>query len=204
MNQIPITLAVEDELSERVLKRLLREANGEYAIGATLGRKGNGYLRKTLQGWNRAAQGSAYVVLTDLDNAPCAPRLVQNWFGNSLKHPNLLFRVAIREVESWLLADRPRLSQYLSVHEKWMPEEPEIIPDPKRELIDLVGRYSKSPTIKAQLLPKPGSTARQGREHNACLGKFADSVWKPSVARKHSPSLDRALRCFESFRPVFK
>ncbi len=202
MNPIPITLAVEDALSGHVLNRLLK-VNQKYAIGVTLGLKGNGYLKSTLRGLNQAAQGSAYVVLTDLDRAPCAPALVQDWFGGASKHPNLLFRIAVHEVESWLLADRTGLAQYLSIHEKWMPTKPEDIPNPKHALIDLVRTHSTSPTIKARLLPKLGSTARQGREHNACLGEFADGKWEPSVARKNSPSLDKAMRCFESFRPIF-
>lgn len=103
MNPIPVNLAVEDELSEVVLRRLLADARC-YAVGTVYGRRGNGYLRKTIVGWNRAARGCPFIVLTDLDNTRCAPSLIAEWLTVP-KHPNLLFRIAVREVEAWLLSD---------------------------------------------------------------------------------------------------
>lgn len=73
MNHIPVNLAVEDELSEAVLRRLLTEANRGFIVGTVYGRSGYGYLRRTIAGWNRAAKGVPTVVLTDLDNEECAP-----------------------------------------------------------------------------------------------------------------------------------
>ena len=79
MSSIPVNLAVEDELSEFVLKRLLADAERGYAVGITYGRSGFGYLRKTISGWNRAARGVPFAVLTDLDDADCDPSLMKNW-----------------------------------------------------------------------------------------------------------------------------
>ena len=69
MRSIPVNLAIEDELSEAVLRRLLADARHGYVIGKAYGRNGYGYLRKTIAGWNRAAKGIPFVVLTDLDDA---------------------------------------------------------------------------------------------------------------------------------------
>lgn len=63
MRTIPVHLAVEDELSEAVLRRLLEHANRGYAVGVTFGRSGYGYLRNSIGGWNRAARGVPFVVL---------------------------------------------------------------------------------------------------------------------------------------------
>ena len=117
---IPVHLATEDELSEAVLRRLLASANRGYAIGAAYGRGGFGYLRRTIPGWNRAARTAPFVVLTDLDRCPCPPDLIGDWLKEP-RHPNLMLRVAVREVESWLLAGRLNLAQYLYVAEKWIP-----------------------------------------------------------------------------------
>jgi hypothetical protein len=93
MSSLPVHLAIEDELSEAVLRRLLAETNRGYTIGTAYGRSGYGYLRKTIGGWNHAAKGVPFVVLTDLDDAECAPSLINECFPVP-KHPNLLFRVA--------------------------------------------------------------------------------------------------------------
>jgi hypothetical protein len=56
MTLIPINLATEDELSEVTLLRILKDLD-RYAVGAAYRRGGFGYLRRTIDGWNRAARG---------------------------------------------------------------------------------------------------------------------------------------------------
>src|ERR1035441_2055564 len=75
---IPVNLATEDELSEAVLRRLLDHADRGYAIGTAYGRRGFGYLRRTITGWNRAAQFVPFIVLTDLDRRPCPTELIDH------------------------------------------------------------------------------------------------------------------------------
>ena len=104
MKPIPVNLATEDELSETVLLKVLKHLN-RFAVGNCYRRGGYGYLRKTISGWNGAARGIPFVLLTDLDDCECPQKLLETWLGTT-RHPNLLFRVAVREVESWLLADR--------------------------------------------------------------------------------------------------
>src|SRR5690349_4586801 len=110
MSLIPVNLATEDELSEVVLRKILAHLN-RYAVGNCYRRGGFGYLQRTISGWNRAARGIPVIVLTDLDQCACPPNLLNNWL-NAPCHPNLLFRVAVREVEAWLLADPVHLSQF--------------------------------------------------------------------------------------------
>ena len=45
MSAIPVNLAVEDDLSEAVLKRLLMHTARGFAIGTVYGHSGYGYLR---------------------------------------------------------------------------------------------------------------------------------------------------------------
>lgn len=201
MTVIPINLAVEDSLSEAVLRHLLKHANRGYIIGTAYGKSGNGYLRKTVMGWNSAAKGKPFVVLTDLDILPCPSELIKRWLPYA-QHPNLLLRVAVREVESWLLADTDNLSTYLKVRQSWMPDNPDGLPDPKRTLIGIAKR-SASSDIRERLVPKKGSTATQGRDHNGCLSAFVNSNWDVSSARKRSPSLERTIARFEVFQPTW-
>jgi hypothetical protein len=201
MSLIPVDIAVEDALSETVVRRLLDYADRGYAVGVAYGRRGYGYLRSTIQGWNRAAKGKPFVVLTDLDRYPCPHALIEEWLPEP-KHPNLLLRVAVREVESWLLADRINLARYLSISPNRVPVDPDSLIDAKASLVDLAGR-SRSKDVRAGIAPKRGSTAKQGPDYNASLSDFASSTWDIDAARGNSPSLARTLARLGTFTPVW-
>jgi len=197
---IPVHLATEDELSEWVLRRLLDHANRGYAIGTAYGRRGFGYLRGTIANWNRAARFVPFVVLTDLDTGACPTELIEGWLKGP-KHPNLLLRVAVREVEAWLLADRSALAQYLRVTEKWVPGNPDGLRDPKAALVE-VAKRSRSGEVRERIVPRRGSTAKQGREYNSCLCEFVRTEWNIEEAAARSVSLHRTVARLRSFRPV--
>ena len=71
MDLIPINLAVEDPLSEAVLRTILHQSNRRYIVGNCYSKNGFGYLKKNIKGFNNAAKGTPYIVLTDLDRAEC-------------------------------------------------------------------------------------------------------------------------------------
>ena len=196
MSAIPVKLAVEDQLSEAILHAILDQLGG-YAVGAVHSRGGYGYLKKSIQAWNRAAAHGPWIVLTDLDKAPCPLALIADWLG-SPPHPNLLFRVAVREVESWVIADRPGFANFLQVSEKLLPEHPDETADPKAALIE-AARKSRSRDLRVRIVPKNGSTATIGPEYNACLCEFVGRHWRAGYAAKHSPSLRRALDRLRAF-----
>jgi len=198
---IPINLAVEDSLSETVLRKLLETTKRGFSVGTVYGRGGNGYLRKTIEGWNNAAKGTPLLLLTDLDMDDCPPSLISKWLSTPKQH-NLLFRVAVREVEAWLLPDAG-LAPYLSVASRLMPQSPELLDDPKAEVIKLASR-SRSSDIRRSLVPRPGSTARQGPGYNSCLEDFVRRSWDVNGARKRSASLDRTLARLSAFVPIWR
>jgi hypothetical protein len=156
MSNIPVNLAVEDDLSEAVLRRLLTVADRGYAIGAAFGKRGFGYLRKTISGWNQAARGVPWIVLADLDNQECPASLVNEWLPIP-KHHNLLFRVAFREVEAWLLADIGGLAGFLGCKPTAIPVEVESLPDPKAVVVGMA-RKSRFVQIRRRIAPKAAST----------------------------------------------
>jgi hypothetical protein len=197
---IPINLAVEDSLSETVLRKLLEATKRDFSVGYVYGRGGNGYLRKTIEGWNNAAKGTPLLLLTDLDMEECPLSLISKWLSTAKQH-NLLFRVAVREVEAWLLADAG-LATYLSVASRLMPENPESVDDPKAEVIKLASR-SRSSELRRSLIPRPGSTAKQGPGYNSCLEEFVRKSWDVNRARQRSASLDRTLARLSAFVPLW-
>ena len=200
MTRIPVNLATEDELSEVTLITVLAQVN-RYEIGVAYRRGGFGYLRRTIHGWNQAAKGVPFIVLTDLDTVECPARLINDWLQTA-KHPNLLFRVAVREVESWILADPGNLSEFLGVKRALIPAETDAIENPKAAIVGLA-RRSRSKAVRESIAPRKGSTAKQGPDYNGCLGSFVREHWNIDIAKRNSPSLSRTLDRLASFVPVW-
>src|SRR5271157_5538724 len=110
-NPIPLSLAFEDALTESLALKILQTIPTEYATQTVYNRGGYGYLKRTINGFNNAAKGTPFLVGTDLDHYECPAALIQNWLNNP-KHHNLLIRVAVREAEAWVLADRQGIANF--------------------------------------------------------------------------------------------
>lgn len=194
---IPIYLAVEDDLSEWVVRRALSTRPMAYAIGAVFNHGGFGYLKKRAPAFNNAAKGCPFLLLTDLDRCPCPPRLIEEWLGQP-KHPHLLLRVAVREVESWLLGDPAGLSSFLGLRTPFALDNPENLDDPKQELLELAVKSPRRP-IREALTWKNERTGRlsQGPDYNGPLAMFVTNDWNIEAARKRCRSLDRLFLALE-------
>ncbi len=201
INQILINLAVEDSLSETILRMILYQSKRPYLIGTCYSHGGYGYLKKSIQGFNNAAKGIPFLVLTDLDKAKCPPELIKEWLPYP-KHPHLLFRIAVREVEAWLLADRKAFSKFVGIPIKLIPEDTETIVNPKEKLIELV-KKSRYQELRRDIIPSIGSTAKVGPNYNGRLGFFVTRYWKMQEAVNHSASLKRTIRTMGDFNPRF-
>lgn len=200
MTLIPVNLATEDELSEVTLSRILEVIEG-FSVGTLYRRGGFGYLRRTVPGWNQAAKGIPFIVLTDLDAYMCPTAQMNDWLKVP-KHRNLLFRVAVREVESWLLADSRNLSDFLGVKFSLVPVDTDSLPDPKATLVQL-SRKSKLRWVRESIVPVKGSTAKQGPNYNGCLCAFVREQWDLNAAKANSASLARTVDRLSSFAPAW-
>lgn len=194
-----INLGYEDELSERVLKTLLSRSGRAYVVGTCYTGGGFGYLKSRISGFNNAAKGTPFLILTDLDTADCAPSLMREWLPTP-KHPHLLLRVAVREVEAWLIADREQMARFLGVQVDLIPQTFDAMADPKAELIRLA-RLSPKREVRADIVPRPNSTSQQGPDYNARMAEFVERYWRPDVAALHSLSLRRTVQAIVRFRP---
>jgi hypothetical protein len=190
-------VATEDVLSEAVAEALLRQI-GDHSVEKRIRQAGSGYLRKRISDFNRmAAKVMPVLLVTDLDRVECAPELVNSWLPGG-PDANLLFRVAIREAESWVLADRSAFAEFLGVSVAKLPDRPDDLPDPKRALLDLV-RTSRRRDLRADILPAPGISFPVGLGYNERLTGFVRRLWDCRRAAAASPSLARAVRRVADF-----
>ena len=189
-----ITLAVEDLLSESVAQRLLHDYAPNLQPSRTEGLTGYGQLKSRFASFSMIARYREPVLLiTDLDNPQSCPlALIQEWRQSLPPEPDLLFRVAVMEIESWLIADCPGLSQWLAISDRRVPRLPESLPHPKEALVGLAGR-SRKRALREAIVPRPGSTNKVGPGYNDALENFAMNHWNPEEARSFSPSLHRAI-----------
>lgn len=194
VTSVPISVVVEGRLDEAVIRVVVRHAGG--TIGHIYGNRGKQYIRDRLEGYNRAATYAPWVVLIDLDyDADCAVPLRHAWLPQP--SPMMCFRVAVRELEAWLLADRERLAQFLGVPAREIPLDPETITDPKAAIVSLAAR-SRRKRLRQEMVPRGGSGRDVGPAYNAWLIQFVtDSTkgWRPEIAAQSSESLRRALAC---------
>jgi hypothetical protein len=187
---------VEGLIDEAVVKRLITEAGG--AVGPVYGKQGKKPLKAAINGYNNAGRHQPWIVLVDLDqDADCAPNLCRAWISE--KSPKLCFRVAVREVEAWLLADRQSIARFLSVPVSRVPTDPESEINPKQTMVNLAAG-SKRSSIREDMIPRPGSGRSVGPAYTSRLMEFVQSpapLWRPKDAVANSQSLQRCIRCLE-------
>jgi hypothetical protein len=186
-----VNIATEDELSEAVAVRLVNGAFGVGRVGNVLGRKGNSYLIKKLPSLRQMANREPVLVLTDLDDTNCASNLLQAWSGGQAFPENLLLRVAVRETEAWLLADRKGMANLLGISPNKIPVDPESLADPKRVLLHLARNAKRE--VRSELVVAKGAAASQGLGYNRLLSSFVSSDWQIEDAIIRSASLSKAV-----------
>ena len=193
-NNPMILCAVEGIVDEAVARCVVREvgANPE----AVYGKKGKAHLRGRLSCYNQAAEYNNWFVLIDLDqDAVCAPACVR--LLRLTVAPRMCLRIAVREVESWLLADSEKLAGFLSVSPDLIPRDPESVADPKAMMVALAAR-SRLRAVREDMVPRPGSRRVIGPAYPSRLIEFADKHWRPQIALRCSDSLNRAVRRLRS------
>jgi hypothetical protein len=190
-----VTIVVEGDLDQRLVELVLDREGIE--IRKVLGLRGKDNILSNLKEYNRSARhGAPWIVLVDLDDdEDCAPPLVKKNLPRPA--PNMIFRVAVRELEAWLLADRRKMADFLRVPLEKVPRQAEGAT--KETLLRLV-RMSRSRNLKQDMLPRPGSGSKQGILYNAQLERYLDNFWRLEAAAANSDSLQRFVKAVRSLR----
>lgn len=180
-----VQVAVEGELDFAVAKKLLAQSNVVAELAAPP--RGRGLIQARIPGYNADAVRTPWFVLCDLDRDTCAPGLVDAWLPRPNRH--MCFRIAVRSIEAWLLADE-MLASFLNVSPALLPRDPEQIRSPKIEMRN-IARRSRLRKIREGIGGAPDREL--GSEYTTLLKEFARDQWDPRRAAERSDSLRRAI-----------
>jgi hypothetical protein len=191
-----VYLVAEDQLGLAVGRKLISEVPP-----LTLYREKNGHgfgtLKREVTNYHQIGKHMPVLMLTDLDNAPCASALIDDWLGCQ-PSTGFLFRVCVHEIEAWLMADRRAFAAFLRLPIALIPYQPEALSDPKTHLLQLAGKAPKR--IRTALLPS--GTATIGPEYNDFLSSFIRDAWDPEAAAHAAPSLARTRRRLQQLATI--
>jgi hypothetical protein len=191
-NPVIVNAAVEGMVDEAVARRLIAHVGG--TVGSVYGKNGKADLHKKIKGYNNAARHAPWLVLVDLDDESCAPSLCQSWLPVPARY--LCFRVAVRQVEAWLMADAEALADYLGVARGAIPDSPEMLENAKAEMIQLAAKSLRR-DIRQDMAPREGSGRMVGPAYTSRLIEFTENHWRPERASQRAGSLRRSIACLE-------
>ena len=187
---VRVNVLVEGSTDAPVAKRLLKHSGLE--VGTVYGGNGKPDLLRRLPSYNKAARFAPWFIIVDLDtDSQCAAQSLQNW----LPEPSIgmRFRIAVRAIEAWLLADKENMAQFLGVSPSRLQHNFDLEPDPKETLVN-IARHSHSRSIREDIVPRPMSGAKVGPLYVPQLTRFATELWRPDIASTESESLRRCLQ----------
>ena len=206
MSDIYVFSYVEDQPSADVARKLVEYRNKtapdpiRFNEGFPAVLNGFGKIKVMAPRLLKMAKAGLHTfVITDLDQNECAPGMIRDWFTLPHAAPvqlpaEVVFRVAIREVEAWLMADLDALADFTGISRSNFTTQPDALPDPKQYLLNVIRRKKNRRWHKDML---PGRNAHVGPSYNAKLSEFVSNFWSPERAKCNSPSLSAAMEALD-------
>jgi hypothetical protein len=188
---VVIDTLVEGITDETVARKLIEYSH--HSFGTGYGKQGKDYLKKKAAGFNELARyGNPILMLVDFMDTglSCAPEVLKIWLPG--RSSNMLLRVVVREIESWLLADTKGIAGYLKIAETLIPNDPEELLDPKQRLVNLA-RRSRLRKIREAMIPATGVSTVVGPAYAAAIEEFVIQHWNVDSALNKAPSLRRCI-----------
>ncbi len=191
-----ITIAVEGDTDAAIARRLAGECGFTPGICHVAG--GKHRLDRRLSGYLHAAKLGPWFVLRDLDRDETCAATLRRRLAPS-EPPQFSLRIPVRTSESWLLADRKAIAEYLKIPLTRIPEHPDELVRPKRTMVDLA-RRSRDRRLRNDMVPDEGLSVEIGPGYSARLLYFVTRDWNPRIAASNSDSLGRCLRALAALR----
>ena len=137
-----------------------------------------------------ARHGSAVVCIADSDRT-CPVDWLRDHLPKATPRQFVL-RLAVREAESWRLADRHAMAEHFRVPTARIPNNPDFCDDSKQDLLGLLNQFAPASVRRDRLVNVAGQP-RQGTGYNAGLRQFVQQAWQPERAADQSSRLRRAV-----------
>ncbi|WP_024667185.1 hypothetical protein [Pseudomonas syringae] len=187
----------EDQLCCDLAIAIVRQVCPGSSIANQICAGGFGPFKDKITALNSIATRMPVLMLADGDQDNCVVKQRNSWMP-ARAHENLILRLAVREAESWVLADHEGFSQFAELSAAALPPLPDEIRDPKEALIGLIGR-SKRRILRDEMLPNKQARAKTGLGYNLHLTGFVKEQWCAQRASERSPSLARSILRVERF-----
>lgn len=187
-----VHIATEDVPSEHVARKLVETANMQ--VARNFGLRGKTYLEKNFSKFVNLAMREPVLLIADFDRATsqihCPSQLIEKWLDGRARPVGLLARVAVQEVESWLLADIEAFRSFFGVSIN-VPTSCDEINDPKSFLLNAAKKKRKF--FREGFVRSDGGKISPGIAYNQMLSEWITQEWSPQRASERSPSLKRAM-----------
>lgn len=192
-----VELLVEGYTDEIFVRRCFGELG--ISVGTVYGKKGVGYIIEKADGFSVRGQYSPILILADLADVGVACAVDARDKLVPTPQPMTLTRLAVREIESWLVASRQELAGYLGVSIARVPSDPDDLVDAKQAFIN-VARSSPRTRLRNMIVPQPGVSSVVGTGYVDAFAEFMSVHWSLDSAASNSPSFAKfARRCRETF-----
>lgn len=192
MTGTAVFLVGEDKLCCSLGGALIAQSGIPARIEQSLIAGGASAFRGKIEQMNTvAAKIMPVLMIADADQAPC-PVIQRNaWFPRHASS-RFVLRLAVREAEAWVLADRAGFAEFANISIDKLPPNPESILDPKQVVLNLI-KGCKRRDLRDEMLPGKSDRSPVGLGYNVHLADFVGHYWRVERAVSCAPSLARAV-----------
>jgi hypothetical protein len=193
-----IAVIAEDRLTEAVILKCISVFLPSFSVHTRDVKGGRGNVQRSLNAYLSLATVMPVVIGVDLDQDECAPTLLRSWKIPDPIPPKFLLRVAVREVESWVLGDRKQFAKFVGGQSDDIPVDPDGLEDPKKFLLEYARKTARSDLKRALIPVNFAQYPRIGPAYNLHMCGFARDKWRPQVASSRSGSLARLVSALQA------
>ena len=193
-------LLAEGKTEEYVASKLLPFCGHE--LSTIYGRKGVTEIKEKAPLFHfLATEITGLLILTDFRDSKtkCVPEALQEYIFKKLSvvPKTYILRFAVNEIESWLMADRDGIANFLKVSKTKIPLNPDTIIKPKDSLIN-IARTSRNKMIKNEFAPPVGHLSKFGPNYMNLLYDYIINYWNIESAMNNSDSFKRCVNRLRS------
>ncbi len=200
-----VFISGEDDATRAVIRRLVSDYNPKLHIIQSLPARGS-EIKSKISSFNELARQYPIILLTDLDDDPCAPIGKTNLLNGITQSSGFVINIACDEVEAWLMADTEGFAYYFGIP---LTEMPKFLPQKmqgRKPLSEIslnvksswhfthqLAHLSTKSDVRAQVSVPLNDKTCKGKEYNTAVVPFIEKVWKPETGRLVSDSLNRMI-----------